>query len=188
MPKEIENKLNNSELQCSLKEEELDYNTLFNSKVYSMVTSGKTSELIEEYEKKYSELLEKSLYMQKGVIDHNNYANISDSLGNNGFFWGKNEIRLVAKDGSTWVTASKNAVAYFMDPRNFLNDTYVFMFENLAYDAANQTQAGVEAILTGSFMANTNIAYLDANGTYIPTAESYSSKILQGGRCTATYV
>ena len=46
-----------------------------------MVTSGKTSELIEEYEKKYSELLEKSLYMQKGVIDHNNYANISDFLG-----------------------------------------------------------------------------------------------------------
>ena len=102
--KEIENKLNNSELQCSLKEEELDYNTLFNSKVYSMVTSGKTSELIEEYEKKYSELLEKSLYMQKGVIDHNNYANISDSLGNNGFFGAKNEIRLVAKDGSTSVT------------------------------------------------------------------------------------
>ena len=100
----IENKLNNSELQCSLKEEELGYNTLFNSKVYSMVTSGKTSELIEEYEKKYSELLEKSLYMQKGVIDHNNYANISDSLGNNGFFGAKNEIRLVAKDGSTSVT------------------------------------------------------------------------------------
>ena len=33
--------------------------------------------------------------------DHNNYANISDSLGNNGFFGAKNEIRLVAKDGST---------------------------------------------------------------------------------------
>lgn len=102
--KNIENKLNDSELQCTLKEDELDYNTLFNPKVYSMVTSGKTSELIEEYEKKYSELLEKSLYMQKGVIDHNNYANISDSLSNNGFFGAKNEIRLVAKDGSTSVT------------------------------------------------------------------------------------
>lgn len=101
--KDIEAKLHDSELQCALKKEELDYNTLFNSKVYSMVTSGKTSELIEEYEKKYSELLEKSLYMQKGVIDHNNYANISESLGNNGFFWAKNEIRLVAKDGSTSV-------------------------------------------------------------------------------------
>lgn len=101
--KDIEAKLHDSELQCALKEEELDYNTLFNSKVYSMVTSGKTSELIEEYEKKYSELLEKSLYMQKGVIDHNNYANISESLGNNGFFGAKNEIRLVAKDGSTSV-------------------------------------------------------------------------------------
>lgn len=101
--KDIEAKLHDSELQCSLKKEELDYNTLFNSKVYSMVTSGKTSELIEEYEKKYSELLEKSLYMQKGVIDHNNYANISESLENNGFFGAKNEIRLVAKDGSTSV-------------------------------------------------------------------------------------
>lgn len=101
--KDIEAKLHDSELQCALKKEELDYNTLFNSKVYSMVTSGKTSELIEEYEKKYSELLEKSLYMQKGVIDHNNYANISESLGNNGFFGAKNEIRLVAKDGSTSV-------------------------------------------------------------------------------------
>lgn len=102
--KDIESKLNDSEFQCALREDELNYNTLFNAKVYSMVTSGKTSELIEEYEKKYSELLEKSLYMQKGIIDHNNYANISDSLSNNGFFGAKNEIRLVAKDGSTSVT------------------------------------------------------------------------------------
>lgn len=102
--KDIESKLNDSEFQCAMREDELNYNTLFNAKVYSMVTSGKTSELIEEYEKKYSELLEKSLYMQKGIIDHNNYANISDSLSNNGFFGAKNEIRLVAKDGSTSVT------------------------------------------------------------------------------------
>ena len=113
-------------------------------------------------------------------LTHTNYSEFlqSNASGDYNIATGK----YIAKDGSTWVTASKNAVAYFMDPRNFLNDTYVFMFENLAYDAANQTQAGVEAILTGSFMANTNIAYLDANGTYIPTAESYSSKILQAAQ------
>lgn len=113
-------------------------------------------------------------------LTHTNYSEFlqSNASGDYNTATGK----YIAKDGSTWVTASKNAVAYFMDPRNFLNDTYVFMFENLAYDAANQTQAGVEAILTGSFMANTNIAYLDANGTYIPTAESYSSKILQAAQ------
>lgn len=31
-------------------------------------------------------------------------------------------------DGASWVAASKDIVAYYMDPRNFLNDTYVFQF------------------------------------------------------------
>lgn len=65
-----------------------------------MVTTGKTAELLEEYEKKYSELVDKSLFMQRGVIDHNNYGNISNTLNGNGFFEAKNEITLNAKDGS----------------------------------------------------------------------------------------
>ena len=95
--------LNEPSMMCWLKEEELDYNALFNDKVYSMITTGKTAELLEEYEKKYSELVDKSLFMQKGVIDHNNYGNISNSLSNNGFFNAKNEITLNAKDGSAAV-------------------------------------------------------------------------------------
>ena len=35
----------------------------------------------------------------------------------------------IPKDGSSWVTASKNAIAYFMDPRNFLNEKHIYMFE-----------------------------------------------------------
>lgn len=97
----IFNVLHDVDMDCILKDDELDYNTLFNDKVYSMITTGKTSELIEEYENKYNELVEKSLYMQKGIIDHNNYTNISDSLNNNGFFGANNEIKLNAKDGST---------------------------------------------------------------------------------------
>lgn len=89
-----------SEMNCLLKEDELDYNALFNDKVYSMITTGKTAELLEEYEKKYVELVDKSLFMKKGVIDHNNYGDISNVLGNNGFFEAKNEIILNAKDGS----------------------------------------------------------------------------------------
>lgn len=33
------------------KMDELEYNSMFNDKVYSMIKTGKTSELIEEYEK-----------------------------------------------------------------------------------------------------------------------------------------
>lgn len=98
--------IHNPSMACSLKEDELDYNALFNDKVYSMIKTGKTSELIEEYEKKYNELVDKSLYMQKGIIDHNNYGNISSSLGSNGFFSANNEIKLNAKDRSTSVVVT----------------------------------------------------------------------------------
>lgn len=84
----------------------------------------------------------------------------------------------IAKDGTSWVSASRNTVAYFMDPRNFLNETHISMFEQLSYDATVHTQQGVEAILNGSFMYNTNIGYLNTAGAYIATNESYSSKIM----------
>lgn len=92
--------LYDSDMYCNLEEEEINYSVLFNEKVYAMITTGETSKLIEEYEKKYSELIEKSLYMQKGIIDHNNYENICKTLDKNGFFGAKNEIKLNAKDGS----------------------------------------------------------------------------------------
>ena len=101
--------LHDSDMNCCLEADEIDYNTLFNDKVYSMITTGKMPELIEEYEKKYNDLVEKSLYMQKGIIDHNNYMNISDSLNNNGFFGVNNEIKLNAKDGSASIMIKSQA-------------------------------------------------------------------------------
>lgn len=97
----ISDLLNDPTMKCALKDDELDYNALFNDKVYSMISTGETAKFIEEYEKKYSELVEKSPFMQKGIIDHNNYGNISNSLGTNGFFDAKNEVTLNAKDGSS---------------------------------------------------------------------------------------
>ena len=77
--------------------------------------------------------------------------------------------KYIAKDGASWVSASKNCVAYFMDPRNFLDENHIYMFEQLAYDSSSQTQAGVEAILQGSFMYKNNIGYIDTAGKYQTT-------------------
>ena len=104
---EINGFLHNPTMSCSLNENELDYNSLFNDKVYTMIKTGKTSELIEEYEAKYRELVDKSLYMQQGIIDHNNYGNISSSLNSNGFFAANNEVVLNAKDGSASITVKE---------------------------------------------------------------------------------
>ena len=56
-------------------------------------------------------------------------------------------------DGWYWQAASKGIIMHYMDPRNFINDTYIFMFENQAYDPSYQTEAGVKKILSGTFMS-----------------------------------
>ena len=55
-------------------------------------------------------------------------------------------------DGEAWVCASREAIAYFMDPRNFLDHTTIFQFEALSYNRDAHTIAGVKSIIDGSFM------------------------------------
>ena len=71
--------------------------------------------------------------MEKGAYDFNG-----------GYWYGL--------DGS-WVAASKEIIMFFMDPRNFLNDTYIFMFENQSYDPSYQSESGVKTILADTFMS-----------------------------------
>ncbi|MDE6413654.1 MAG: hypothetical protein K2K42_07205, partial [Eubacterium sp.] len=62
-----------------------------------------------------------------------------------------------------WVSASQKAVEYYLDPRNFLDEKYIFQFESTLYNS-DQTQSGVESILNGTWMHNANITYKDKNG------------------------
>ena len=55
---------------------------------------------------------------------------------------------------SGWVSVGRDYLAYCMDPRNFLNETNIFMFEDISYNA-NQTLAGVQSIVAGTFMQGT---------------------------------
>ncbi|MBQ8165221.1 MAG: hypothetical protein IJZ94_05350 [Clostridia bacterium] len=57
---------------------------------------------------------------------------------------------------SGWRKASLEAIKYFMDPRNFLNEDDIFMFEYLGYNSSYQNVANVNTALAGSFMADTN--------------------------------
>ena len=55
-------------------------------------------------------------------------------------------------DGASWVAASEEIVCYYMDPRNFLNDTYIFQFLNHNYDSAHQTKDGLQSMVKGTFL------------------------------------
>lgn len=54
-----------------------------------------------------------------------------------------------------WTGASTEAVAYYLDPRNFLNEGSIFMFESLGFDPDFHTLDSVRSALAGSFMAGT---------------------------------
>ncbi len=124
----------------------------------------------------------KNEYENDRSLIENAYSNFlkSNASGN----YDKSTGKYIPKDGGSWVVASKNCIAYFMDPRNFLDEEHIYMFEMLSFDAATQTQAGIEAILQGSFMYNTNIGYLDSAGKYIATNVKYSAQILSAAQQT----
>ncbi len=66
--------------------------------------------------------------------------------------WGKGSW--ISHDAG-WVGASKEAIAYYLDPRNFLTaDCRISQFETLSYAEGIQDEKGLEAILANSFMAN----------------------------------
>lgn len=49
-----------------------------------------------------------------------------------------------------WYNANSKVVAYYMDPRNFLNENSIYMFEDLSYKPVYQTEAVVRNILAPS--------------------------------------
>ncbi len=56
-------------------------------------------------------------------------------------------------DSSSWVAASQDIISYYMDPRNFLDSTYVFQFLDQDYDASVNTSSGVELLIKDTFMS-----------------------------------
>lgn len=89
-----------------------------------------------------------------------------------------NTGKWVVFDGSDWVAASRELIAYYMDPRNFLDDVNVFQFETLSYDNSYQTIEGVQNILKGSFMEDT---YTDTDGWTASYAEAFIYASEQSG-------
>ncbi|TCL59341.1 beta-N-acetylglucosaminidase [Kineothrix alysoides] len=54
---------------------------------------------------------------------------------------------------SSWSYPTDGILAYYMDPRNFLNSDYIFQFELLTYNATYHTEAAVQSMLNSSFMS-----------------------------------
>ena len=85
----------------------------------------------------------------------------------------------IAFDGSSWVNASPEIIAYYMDPRNFLSETQIFQFLSLQYDSASQNVAGVERLLKGSFMDGKKI--LNLKNESVSYAQAFVDAAMNSG-------
>lgn len=89
-------------------------------------------------------------------------------------------------EGSNWYAASKKVVAYYMDPRNFLDERFIFMFEKLSFDESYQTVEAINAILNGKDIKEKSSVIYEAGKTYNANAIYLASRIKQetGGNYT----
>ena len=55
----------------------------------------------------------------------------------------------------TWYRASKSAIAYMMDPRNSLEEAWIFQFQDLSSSAG--TRQNIEKMVAGTFLNKTSI-------------------------------
>ena len=62
-------------------------------------------------------------------------------------------------DGGGWHAATNETVRYFLDPRNYLDQTHIFAFETLSFNPSVQSVEGVSTMISGSFMDTDSADY-----------------------------
>lgn len=77
-------------------------------------------------------------------------------------------------DGGAWVAASESIIQFYLDPRNFLDESGVFQFESLNYQTY-QTPTGVQSLLNGSFMQD---SYTEPDGS----TKTYADTFIEAGK------
>jgi hypothetical protein len=74
------------------------YELIMDEKVQAFLTSGDSRTAIDDYVKKYNELISASRYFKKGTFNYYNAENISKQLRDNGFFKAKHIVKLNAEE------------------------------------------------------------------------------------------
>lgn len=82
---------------------------------------------------------------------------ISTSLASGKDGWLDPQAMDVTYDGGTARPVNIDMIKYYMDPRNFLNEKYIFQFEQLSFNENTHKISGVENSIANSFMNGKNI-------------------------------
>ena len=120
-------------------------------------------------------VIEKETYCKRNLVS----SSLTTSYTSE---WVCSKCGTTGYDNGSWYCASNKTVSYYMDTRNWLNETYIFAFETLSFNSNTHTVEGVEAILDGTFMDTSTITYIDTNGKTQTIKKSYAQVIYDAGK------
>lgn len=119
----------------------------------------------------WNEAVEAECSVGKNLVAMNSISSWK-STAPQAYNWGSNSW--YGFDGGTWASASRELISYYMDPRNFLDESGIFQFETL--DSLDyQNEEGVARIAEGTFL---NSSFIDTDGA----ERSYVSVITEAAR------
>ncbi len=101
---------------------------------------------------KWATVIKEENVLGRSLI-HNSSISSWKSTQTGAYDWDTGEW--IELDSGGWVAASEDLIEYYMDPRNFLDETNVFQFLEQKYDGTLQTTSGMKNVVKGTFLANT---------------------------------
>lgn len=97
----------------------------------------------------WEEVIEHESLLGRNLVWHSSISSWK-SLAAGSYDWEKGTWNTF--DGTSWVSASEELISYCMDPRNFLDEKTIFMFELLSFNASIHKEENVSSLLKGTFM------------------------------------
>src|SRR5574344_1658395 len=129
---------------------------------YADVLKDKTGNTLKFSDAVAGEQSNSAIYKSNDSSD--GYNSFLDTSTNH-YNWNTNTWTIYGDSGE-WYYASKNAIAYYMDVRNFLNERNIFMFQDSRYYSNNTKNIASDILSNGNmttFNVGTNTySYVDA--------------------------
>lgn len=166
---------------------DVPYELIFNDKVEKALSDPKLMEAIEDYIKRYNELLAASNYFRKGTFDYYNAGVIAKSLADNGFFNAEHTVTLYGgsepvevknqKELEQIINAEKEAILKDAELRKRFDDVQKQLQKNTELRDFYHYLQNNEAVL--SRMNNVEAFRQDVLKSYIKVNEKLYQELLE---------
>lgn len=92
-------------------------------------------------------------------------------------------------EGGNWYYTNNAVNAYFMDPRNFLSDTFIFTFENIKYNKDIQTSDLIKTFFKNSYLSSDEYVsyFMEAANLYSVSPLHLAARVKKEGGTDETY-